>query len=446
MRALIIDDEAGIRLPLTHFLAGRGYETAEAATGADGLATARTILPDIVFLDQRLPDCQGEEILRQLVAPEIGACVIMMTAYVEIDQAVRAMKQGAEYFFPKPFDLAHLAMILESVESRHKLKQEILVHRTLQQSGTDTDIIGRSPGIISAQRLISLLAANRTTPVLIFGESGSGKELAARAIHRLSGISGPLVEINSATLSENLLESELFGHEKGAFTDAAKTKSGLFEVAENGTIFFDELGEMPLAIQAKLLKVLDTKTYRRVGGVADLKTNARFMGATNKNLPELVKRGEFREDLFYRINVLPVQMPPLRERGTDIVLLAEHFIRTLGAEMGRTKLSLADSVLAALAAYRWPGNVRELRNVIERALILAEGKVIDFQHLPGEIKTMPAHPPLSANSALKTLQQAEDAHIKAALEFTKGNHSRTAALLGISRSTLLLKLKKLQEN
>lgn len=445
MKALIIDDEVGIRLALGHFLRQRGYQTLEAATGSDGLVMARTELPDLVFLDQRLPDMDGDSLLPLLIAPEIGTCVIMMTAYVEIDQAVRAMKMGAEYFFPKPFDLAQLSLLLESIEERHRVNNEVVHFRNLyEQADSSSRIIGCSPHIIRIQRLIALLARNQATPVLILGESGCGKELVARAIHQQSGVSGPLVEINSASLSETLLESELFGHEKGAFTDASRNKTGLFELAANGTIFFDELAEMPLAIQAKLLKVLDSRIFRKVGGVTDLKSNARFICATNKDLADCVNEGLFREDLYYRINVIPVTIPPLRERGGDIIVLAEHFISQLGEEIGRTRMSASAAFMEALVRYRWPGNVRELKNVIERALILAEGKVLNVEHLPLELRNSfsvekNSHPP----SQVLTLQQAENEHIRAVLKFAEDNHSRSATILGISRSTLLAKLKKL---
>lgn len=445
MKALIIDDEAGIRLALSHFLRQRGYQTMEAGTGSDGLAAAKKSLPDIVFLDQKLPDMDGDSLLPYLIAPEIGTCVIMMTAYVELDKAVRIMKQGAEYYFPKPFDLAHLALILESIEARTRVKNEVVHFRNLyDQPAGASKIIGVSPHIIRIQRLIALLARNQATPVLILGESGCGKELVARAIHQQSGVKGPLIEINSASLSETLLESELFGHEKGAFTDASTNKRGLFELADNGTIFFDELAEMPLAIQAKLLKVLDTKFFRRVGGVADLKSNARFIGATNKDLAAMVSAGLFREDLYYRINVIPVTIPPLRDRGGDIIVLAEHFIQLFGEERGRPRIGASTGFMEALTRYRWPGNVRELKNVIERAIILAEGKAITVEHLPLELRTFaPLETTSNVPAQLQTLQQIEDEHVRAVLKYTGGNHSRSAVILCISRSTLLAKLKKL---
>ncbi len=445
MKALIIDDEAGIRLALAHFLRQRGYQIIEAATGSDGINAARLELPDIVFLDQRLPDMDGDTLLPLLIAPEIGACVIMMTAYVELDQAIRIMKSGAEYYFPKPFDLAHLSLLLEGVEEQQRLRKEVVHFRRLyEESPGTTRIIGFSPHINRVHRLIALLARNMATPVLILGESGCGKELVARAIHQQSGVSGPLIEINSAALSESLLESELFGHEKGAFTDASRSKTGLFELADNGTIFFDELAEMPLAIQAKLLKVLDTGQFRKVGGVTDLKSNARFIGATNKDLAGLVNAGLFREDLYYRINVIPITLPPLRERGGDIIVLAEHFMRQFHEQLGKSISSVSRDFFEALVKYRWPGNVRELKNVIERAIILAEGGIIGVEHLPLELRNFCSMEPAAIMpSQLQNLQQVEDEHIRAALRFTGGNHTRTAAILGISRSTLLAKLKKL---
>lgn len=446
MKVLIIDDEPGIRLSLSHFLRHRGYETQEAANGAEGLAAARLSSPDLIFLDNKLHDCTGESLLPLLVSPEIGASVIMMTAFVEIDVAVKMMKQGAEYFFPKPFDLEHLTLVLESIEKRLVLKNELLHCRsTHANSDITASIIGTSPHMNRIHRLTSLLAKNRSTSVLLLGESGTGKELIASAIHKQSLASGPFVEINSASLSENLLESELFGHEKGAFTDASKVKKGLFEIADNGTIFFDELAEMPLPVQAKLLKVLDTKIYRRVGGVEDLKSNARFIGATNRDIQAMVRSGLFREDLFYRINVLPITLPPLRERGRDIILLAVHFLALLGEEMGRSRMHASTGFMEALTTYNWPGNVRELRNIIERALILAEGHELLTEHLPFELRSGNCLPECAFRSTeLHTLQQIEDQHIMAVLRSTGGNHSRTASILGISRSTLLLKLKKIR--
>ncbi len=442
MKALIIDDEPGIRLALGHFMLGRGYEILEASSGSAGLALARTELPDIVFLDRKLPDMDGEALLHPLTSPEIGASVVIMTAYVELDEAVQAMKNGAEYYFPKPLDLEHISVILERLEEKLKLKNEIGHFRRLSELDGEDVIVGDSPHIIRIQRLVSLLAKNITTPVLILGESGCGKEMVAKSIHKQSDCKGPMVEINCASLSESLLESELFGHEKGAFTDAKKTKTGLFEVAQNGTVFLDEIAEMPLPIQAKLLKVLDSRTFRRVGGIADLKTNARFMAATNKDIAALVRNGLFREDLFYRLNVLPITVPPLRERGRDVIMLAEFFVKRLGESMGKVGMKISSEVLEQLQHFRWPGNVRELKNIIERMLILAPAGEILREHLPSEIRRGASSVKDWPDPAdLRSLRQVEEEYIVHVLKMTGNNHSHAAVRLGISRSTLLARLK-----
>ena len=444
MRALIIDDERGIRLALAHFLTGRGFEVFQAATGAEGLALAQSTLPEIIFLDQRLPDMDGEVLLHPLTSTEIGSWVVMMTAYVELDKAVQAMKNGAAYYFPKPLDLEQVSGILESLKESTILKQEVEHFRKFNGAECGNEcIIGEAPHIVKNQRLISLLAQNSATPVLILGESGSGKELVAKSIHSQSGAGGPLVEINCASLSESLLESELFGHEKGAFTDARETKPGLFEVAAYGSIFFDELAEMPLSIQAKLLKVLDSGTFRRVGGIADIKSNARFMAATNRDIVDLVRKGLFREDLYYRINVLPITVPPLRSRGRDVLMLADHFVRSCCKRMGKGYVSMTAEAMSYLLKYQWPGNVRELKNVIERALILTSTREILPEHFPREItRHKPINDSANVSGRLRLLAEVEDEYIAQVLQLTGNNHSRTAKILGISRSTLLIKLKK----
>ncbi|HWI40895.1 MAG TPA: sigma-54 dependent transcriptional regulator [Verrucomicrobiae bacterium] len=433
MKALVVDDEVSIRLALRYFLIRRGYDVSEAATGAEAREMAKRHLPDLVFLDQRLPDIDGEQLIPYLHGPEIGAAVIVMTAYVELDHAVRVMKGGAEYFFQKPLDLQLVQSLLEQMEERLQEPRRADPCRDL--------LLGESPAMIKIRRLIPLLAANPETPVLILGESGTGKEMAARAIHGLGGAPGPLVEINCASLSDTLLESELFGHEKGAFTDARREKPGLFEVASDGSVFLDELGEMPLSVQAKLLRVLDTRTFRRVGGVRELSTRARFLAATNRDLGLLVRQGLFREDLYYRLNVLPLTLPPLRSRGGDIRLLAAHFARDLGSRMGRGRVGITQEALEMLVRYPWPGNVRELRNAIERALILSRGGEIAPGHLPLQ-QEPEVEAPQDPTSAVKPLWQVEEEHIDHVLRRTGNNISRTASLLGLSRSTLHEKLKK----
>jgi two-component system, NtrC family, response regulator AtoC len=445
MRGLVIDGVDHTRQALSEFLKKRGYEVVVAATGSEGLSRAKTLLPTVAFVAQHLPDMGGEHLILPLTNQVVGTQVMMMADNVELDKAVHAMKHGAEYYFAKPLDLDHVAMILDGIEALQQSSRETAFsHRVERRKSNRTPTIGESPQIIKVQRLIKLLAQNPATPVLILGESGSGKELVAQSIHALSVVPGPLVEINCASLSENLLESELFGHEKGAFTDAKVLKKGLFEVAAEGTIFFDELGEMPLAIQAKLLKVLDTHTFRRVGGVTDITSCARFMAATNRDLPQLVQQGRFREDLYYRINVIPVKVPPLREREEDILLLADYFTRQLGASMGKGSIHLTSEVKELLLGYRWPGNVRELRNVIERTIILAGDGQIAPEHLPSEIRLSHPIPGKTADTTgLRSLVQIEEDYIDQVLRATGDNHSRTAAILGISRSTLLARLKKM---
>jgi DNA-binding NtrC family response regulator len=445
MKALVIDDEYSVRLALLHYLRSRGYEAEAASSGSEGIALAKSFVPDMVFLDQRLPDMEGENLLHALTSPAIGASVVMMTAYVELDKAVQAMKNGADYYFPKPLDLDHVSVILGKLEEKIRLAKEVDNYKRLSEIRGDDDLLlGESTQIIKIQRLVALLAQNITTPVLILGESGSGKELVAKAIHSLSGVKGPLVDINCASLSENLFESELFGHEKGAFTDARESKKGLFEVANEGTIFFDELGEMPLSIQAKLLKILDTKKFRRVGGVVDISSKARFMAATNRDIVSLVKKGQFREDLYYRINILPISLPPLRERGKDVLILAGYFASKISASMGKGADAISPEAAEYLQSYGWPGNVRELKNVIERALILSQSGEIFPEHLPLEIRNDSAQVVRRSPSALLPLAKIEEEYIAHVLRTTDNNHSRTASILGISRSTLLAKLKKLK--
>ena len=444
MKALVVDDELSIRLALQHFLRARGYEVSEAETGDAACRTARSFMPDIVFLDQRLPDCDGEDILSNLVSQEIGALVVMMTGHADVDKAVSAMNKGADYYFTKPLDLEHVTVIIEKLENKIKSSHEMgYFKRMIGLREDECTILGDSPQTIRVQRLTALLARNTSTPVLILGESGSGKELVAKSIHLLSGAKGQLVEVNCASLTENLLESELFGHEKGAFTDAKDTKRGLFELADCGTIFFDELGEMPLQIQAKLLKVLDSQRFRRVGGLTDIRSSARFMAATNRDMVSMVKKGLFREDLYYRISVFPINVPPLRERGDDVATLAGYFAAKIGAAMGRGKSAISPEALRYLQSYNWPGNVRELKNVIERALILsADGKILP-DHLPVEMRRDAAvSVGFSGFTELRTLDCMKKEYIDFVLERTSNNHSRAAAILGISRSTLLSGLKK----
>jgi two-component system response regulator AtoC len=447
MKALIVESDPLVKDIMQNFLLSRRYEVSFAETASDGLLQAKKIQPDIVFLANELPDAVGIDLLQSFHINSDSLTLFLTTSAIPLKQAVHAMKHGAEYVLQKPVELDHLNDLLNRFEND-------FYHRSPVAKGVQKDgsvacyqLIGTSPLIVKLQRLIELLAHNISTPVLILGESGTGKQLVAQEIHCRSGVSGQMVEINCASLSENLLESELFGHEKGAFTDAKEAKKGLFEIAENGTIFFDELAEMPIAIQAKLLKVLDSGLFRRVGGVTDLRSSARIMAATNKDLSLLVEKGLFRKDLYYRINVLPVFAPPLRERGDDILILAEYFMRNIGACMGKRRMNFSAQAANYLKHYHWPGNVRELKNVIERALILAEKGEIDLEHLPAGLYNSyrSDDTDFRPSTIQRTLLQVEEEHILRVLKHTNNNHLRSADILGISRSTLIARLKKINK-
>ncbi len=428
---LLIEDEEGITLSLKALFEGRGYDFINAYTGREGLHLALKELPDVVLLDLRLPDIYGLEILKELKSKHPEIAIIIMTGYGEIKEAVEAIKLGAEHYLQKPVDLDEIIIIVERALDTRKLKQKELL-----QKGP-YPIIGRSRHIQGLIHLINLLASNPSTTVLIEGETGTGKELVARNIHILSNRGDkPFVDINCASLPMNIFETELFGYEAGAFTDAKTTKKGLFEIADGGTIFLDEIAEMPLPVQAKLLRVLETKTFRRVGGTRDIKIDVRVIAATNRDLAECVKKGTFREDLYYRLNVMPLKILPLRERPEDIPLLVEYFIEEFSKNMNKRFRPLDTETMNILCSYHWPGNVRELRNVLERAAILStEGIIRIPELLQPDISSSKDTGPLS-------LKEVERLHIKKVLELTGKNRTKAAQLLGISRSTLNEKIKQ----
>ena len=428
---LIIEDDEMISQSLRIFFEGRGCGVITAMNGNDGLAVALRELPDIVILDLRLPDRHGFEVLQGIKKdyPEIS--VVVMTGYSEISDAVRAMKLGAEYYFQKPIDLDELAVIVEKGVGLRRMRQGAGLLR-----GSAYPLVGRSTHIQGLIHMINLLASNATTTVLIRGDTGTGKEIVARNIHVLSmRRDKPFVEINCAAIPEQILESELFGYEVGAFTDARKTKKGLVELADGGTLFLDEIGDMPLGAQAKVLRVLESRTLKRLGGTRDISVDVRVVAATNRDLVALIRQGAFREDLYYRLNVMPLALLPLRERPEDIPLIAEYYLDEMKKAMGKKQVSdFSPEAADALSSYAWPGNVRELRNVIERSLILCQDETIGLKHL---------HLPLAAEvkaSAL-LLAEVEEAHIRRVLELTGGNRTRAAQALGVARSTLNEKLK-----
>ncbi len=433
----------------------------KADSGATGVQTAQAEDPEVILLDLKLPDADGLEILDRLqgVCPE--AAVILLTGHGSVEAAVTAIKKGAEDFLEKdPSSLAVTEVRVERALEMLKLRRENRLYRSQVHGRAAGQIPGNSPVIRELQSMVDLLAKAAQTTVLIQGESGSGKELVARAIHHRSPrAEHPFLDINCAGLSEHLLESELFGHERGAFTDAKALKRGLLEIADGGTLFLDEIGDMPLSIQPKFLRVLENRTFRRVGGTRDISVDIRFITASNKDLATLVEKQTFREDLFYRLKVMPVLVPPLRERGTDILLLADVFIQEFNGMLKKRIRGYGPEAQQVLLAYAWPGNVRELRNVTERGMILCQGETIPITCLPAELQkladTLPAAPPALGEmtppdapdvwrpvGTLGTLEEMEQRYIREVLVSVSGNRSQAARVLGISRSTLQDKIRR----
>ena len=427
---LVVDDDRTVRETLADFFVTLGYSARTAASASEGRQAAAEHAPDVVLVDLRLPDASGLLLLEALRAddPELG--VVMLTGHADVPTAVRAMQQGALDFLEKPVDLEALDAAVTRAAELVRLRREVTRLRAQRTDGATPggEADGAAP---SLERLIELAARNDDVPVLIVGETGTGKGFVARRIHdRSSRAAQPFVEVNGASLSATFLESELFGHERGAFTDAKLAKRGLLEVASRGTLFLDEVGELSPEVQPKLLKVLEDRTFRRLGGTAELRSDARVLAATNRPLAALVGEGRFRADLFYRLQVLTLSLPSLRERSDELPALASAFLPR-GAR-------LSAGALRAMERYAWPGNVRELKNTLWRAALLAEGAAIDAKHL-GLPQSMPAAP-----AGPVTLDEAERRAIREALRFTEGNKVQAARVLGIARSTLLEKLKRLQ--
>jgi DNA-binding NtrC family response regulator len=449
---LIVDDEKTIRWSLAEAIAAGGYDTVEAETAADGIAKFRDASPDLVVLDMKLPDGSGLDVLKMVKAEDPTVPVIMMTAYAEVETAVETMKNGAFDFIAKPYSVDKLRVTIGNALENQRLKNEIAY---LRSSSTGNaffkQFLGKSPAMVEIFDKIKKIGRSKANTILITGESGSGKELVARAIHACSyDDPRPFMEINCASVPETLLESELFGYEKGAFTDAKTRKKGLVELAEGGTLFLDEIGEMGIMLQSRLLRVLENKTFRRVGGVKDMTVNTRIVSATNRDLVGAIKDKTFREDLYYRLKVIPLHIPPLRERREDVPLLVSHFVERFNRELGKQVALPGDDVMGLLIRYDWPGNVREMRNVIERAMLLDAQDELLVAHLPPEIRGQAGGeiPTVRAAAATvsgaffpKTLRDMERIQIERTLEETHGNKSRAAAILGISRQTLREKLK-----
>jgi DNA-binding NtrC family response regulator len=440
---LIVDDEDLIRWSLRDRLAREGYRVLEAATGAEALAPQREDV-DLVLLDYRLPDADGIEILKTLKERHPELLVILLTAYASVDTAVEAMHLGAYHYINKPFKLDEIASLVEKALETTRLRREVRTFRASQAQPYSLDrIIGRSPPMLAIKDLITRVAVSPASTVLVTGESGTGKDLVAKAIHYASGRAAkPFMNITCSALPETLLESELFGHERGAFTGADRQKHGLFETAEGGTVFLDEIGEMSAPLQARLLRVLEEKSFKRVGGTADLHVDVRVIAATNRQLEEEVRRQRFREDLYYRLNVLPIALPPLRARVEDIPLLAEYYVDAFNREFRKNVQSIVPEVMKRLQAYHWPGNVRELRNAIERALLLVDGPVLTVDCFP----LLAGGGALTEGIALPAegvqLEALERSLVVQALERSGWNQTRAAALLGVNRDQIRYRIEK----
>ena len=475
-KILLIDDEADVQYSFRRIFGSPEIELATAGSGEEGLQLLPRVQPDLVIMDVRMGGMNGLETLRRLRELDSKVPVIMMTAYGTTQTAIEAMKLGAFDYLLKPFDIPKLKQIVtDALKASRDMKQVVSYEPMLESEDYELGIVGRAEPMQNVFKLIGQLAASDAT-ALITGESGTGKELVARAIYHHSRRSGkPFLAINCAAIPENLLESELFGHERGAFTGAATQRIGKFEQCHGGTIFLDEIGDMSLPTQTKILRVLQSGTFERVGGNQPVTVDVRVIAATNKPLEQAVAAREFREDLFYRLNVVRVQMPPLRERRSDIRLLVNYFLKKFSRQSGQKPKSIAADALTALEAHRWPGNVRELENVIERALVVAKGDAILVADLPVELlgSTTTAPPPSAVestttpaasqvsvsadsipaiarqlfqwardNSSLKVIPAVERELIVQAMQETGGNQVQAAKILGITRATLRKRLEK----
>ncbi len=461
---LIVDDERTLARAIKTFMAEAGYDAEVAGDAEKAMELVESLRPDVVFADVRLPGMSGIDLLRRIREFDPAIPVIIMTAHGTIEGAVEAVKLGAFDYMKKPVDLEELKLLADRAQETALLKQELSYYR--RRAGSEapsSGILGNSPALRSVLEQVRQIAAlDETPPVLITGETGTGKGLVARTLHSSGPRSAkPFIDVNCTALPANLMEAELFGHERGAFTDAKESKIGLFEAAEGGFLFLDEIGDLELSLQGKLLRAIEERTIRRVGGIRDRKINVRILAATNRDLEQEVQQNRFRSDLYFRLAVILLHLPPLRERGDDTLVLAQHFLRRFSTKYGKDVRRIDDRARAVLLSYPWPGNVRELSHVIERAVLWSRDDTLTVEHLSvaAPMKAVPEPAPASVaeqrqaasgaalgpaeQSAESTdLTQVERGLIERAMRDAGGNQTRAAQRLGISRDTLRYRLKK----
>ncbi len=449
-KILVVDDEHLIRWSLEQNLKKQGYEVTTAGSGEDALRLLQEESPELLLLDVQLPGMNGMEVLEKVKELDEEVIVIMVTALGVLETAVKAMRLGAYDYINKPFNLDELAIVIKKALETQELKREVAQLRSIQPKKFSIDgIIGESDDLMHVLNMIRKIAQSDAGTVLVSGESGTGKELVAKAVHYESvRADRPFMAINCAAVPETLLESELMGHEKGAFTDAKSQKKGLFEMANGGTVFLDEIGDMPMGIQAKLLRVLEDRAFRRVGGTKDIHVDVRIVSATNKDLLAAIEDKSFRNDLYYRLQVIPIYLSPLRERRQDILVLARHFIESFNKEFGKSVQGISKDAENFLFEYDWPGNVRELRNVIERAIILENDEIIQLSHLPRELVSRSGGAggsgPLEFNLPPEgiDIEDVERELIRQALDVAEGNQSKAAKKLNLGIDAFRYRMKK----
>lgn len=446
-KLLIVDDDKNERNALAELVHTWGHRAETAADGASALRTASELHPDVIITDLVMPNMDGMVLLKALRDANPECVVVILTGEGTVDSAVDAIRQGAYDFIEKPLDAKRLRLVLDRALEKHSTLREVNVLRgRLRQQGPGSDFIGQSAAMRQVFSLTERVAPSRAS-VVITGQSGTGKEVVARAVHNLSPRRDrPFVAVNCSAIPANLIESEIFGYEKGAFTGADQRRLGCFELADKGTLFLDEIGELPFELQAKFLRVLEEERLRRLGGKTEVEVDVRVLCATNRDLKQEVKAGRFREDLYFRLNVFNIHLPPLRERAEDIPLLVAHFVERFNRESGRRLKGITPEALRIMTGYPWPGNIRELRNAVERAVILCDGDDIGVEHLPPDMVGRSEEPTVFRMPLGRPLDDIEKAYILNNLRANNGNKARTAEILGISEKTLYNKLKRYRED